>query len=307
MAGFAEKLKVRVPSLRRFIARARDDSRAMAYDLLPVLGLEARDRVSETCAAFSPRTAQFRPSDKARGFHDALKHQGLTAPQGPLPGDVVHDMVDYFQTTLCHDPYRPQLGRFQWDAPPSPEVNLGYFTWEEVIRAPHLLDLANHPDVLQAAELWLGCKPTIDNIGASWSYPGRDTAKGAQRFHRDFDCSRSFKLFLYLSDVDEETGPHTFVRGSNRMPRLESARAQTDETIIETFGEDAITRITAPAGSWFLEDVYGFHKGGVPRSKPRLLVGIEYNLYPSPLSPKAPILPRDARYDPYINRLFLAS
>ncbi|MEI9903101.1 MAG: hypothetical protein WDN06_03260 [Asticcacaulis sp.] len=140
-------------------------------------------------------------------------------------------------------------------------------------------DLANHPDVLQAAELWLGCKPTIDNIGASWSYPGRDTAKGAQRFHRDFDCSRSFKLFLYLSDVDEETGPHTFVRGSNRTPKLESARAQSDETIIATFGGGRDHANHGASRSWFLEDVYGFHKGGVPRSKPRLLVGIEYNLY----------------------------
>ncbi|MEI9905363.1 MAG: hypothetical protein WDN06_16490 [Asticcacaulis sp.] len=43
---------------------------------------------------------------------------------------------------------------------------------------------------------------------------------------------------------------------------LESARAQTDDMIIETFGEAAITRVLAPAGSWFLEDVYGFHKGG---------------------------------------------
>ncbi len=48
-------------------------------------------------------------------------------------------MVGYFQATPCHDPYRPQLGRFAWNAPPSDEVNLGYFNWEEVIRAPHLL------------------------------------------------------------------------------------------------------------------------------------------------------------------------
>ncbi len=305
MPKFAERLKTRIPSWQRFVERARDDGRNVAYDLLPVFGLAERDRFSETYAAFQPRTPGFKPSDKARGLNDALRHQGVTAMQGPLPDDVLGDMLGYFQTTLCHDPYRPHLGRFKWDEPPSDEVNLGYFTWEEVIRAPHMMALINSPDILQAAELFFGCKPTVDNIGASWSYPGRDTAKGAQRFHRDFDCSRSFKLFIYLTDIDDDAGPHVYVRGSSRKAVLESARAQTDAVIEETFGADAIFPIRAPAGSWFLEDVYGFHKGALPKTKPRLLVGIEYNLYPSPLAPKQPVLDHDARFDPFINRVFM--
>lgn len=303
--SFAERLKTRVPTWRRFVERAREDSRHIAYDLLPVFGLRERDRFASVFSALQPKTRHFSPSLKAQGFHHALLNGGVTAMQGPLPANVQTQMLDYFQTTLCHDPYRPHLGRFHWDAPPSDEVNLGYFTSEEVIRAPHMMELVNNPDILQAAELVFGCKPTVDNIGASWSYPGRQTAKGAQRFHRDFDCARSFKLFIYLTDVDSESGPHVYVRGSNRQDRLESARAQSDETIRDTFGNDAVMIIEAPAGSWFLEDVYGFHKGLVPKSKPRLLVAVEYNLYPSPLAPTAPVLDRDTRYDPYINRVFM--
>ena len=303
--NFADRLKTRVPSLKRFVERARADGRNVAYDLLPVLSLNHRDRISSALSVFQPKTAGLQPSLKALALHQGLATQGLTAMQGPLPTNVLQGMRDYFQTTLCHDPYRPHLGSFAWNQPPSDEVNLGYFTWEEVIKAPHLMDLINHPDILAAAELYLGCKPVVDNIGATWAYPGRETPKGAQRFHRDFDCARSFKLFIYLTDVDEEAGPHSYVRGSHRQNILESGKAQSDEQIVATFGEDAITRILAPAGSWFLEDVYGFHKGVLPVSKPRLLVGIEYNLYPSPLSPKAPILARDDRYDPYVNRLFM--
>ena len=277
----------------------------MAYDLLPVLGLESRDRLAATYAAFQPKTPGFKPSNRARGFHDALIHEGLSAMQGPLPANVLSDLQAYFKTKLCHDPYRPHLGSFAWDSPASDETNIGYFTWEQVIRAPHMLDLINDPDILGAAELYFGCKPVIDNIGAGWSSLGRETAKGAQRFHRDFDCARSFKAFYYLTDVDEDSGPHVYVRGSSRQAVLETGKAQTDDAIIEAFGEDAVTRITAPAGTWFLEDVYGFHKGIPPKTKPRLLLGIEYNLYPSPLSPKAPLLPRDDRYDAHINRLFV--
>jgi len=302
-AKFQERLKTRVPDWRRFVARAREDHRAIAYDLLPVLGSKERQTLATTVAAFRPKTARFAPSAKARELALDLSASGLTAIQGPVD---TTDLLDYFQTTLCHDPYRPTLGRFKWDEPPSDEVNLGYFTWEEVIRAPGLLALANHPDILGAAELYFGCKPVIDNIGASWSYPGRDTAKGAQRFHRDYDCAASFKLFLYLTDVDERSGPHVYVKGSHRSGQLESARAQTDADIIAAFGAEAVTPIMAPAGTWFLEDVFGFHKGLIPKLAPRLLVAIEYNLYPSPLAPKAPILPRNDRFDPYINRVFMS-
>ena len=305
MPRFAERLKTRIPSWKRFADRARDDGRNVPYDLLPIFGLAERDRFSSIYAAFQPKTQNFRPSLKAQGLNEALRHGGVSAMQGPLPKDVTRDMLAYFKVTPAHDPYRAHLGRFRWDKPPSDEVNLGYFTSEEVIRAPHLMELINSPDLLGAAELYFGCKPTIDNVGAAWSYPGRETAKGAQRFHRDFDCSKSFKLFIYLTDVDGACGPHVYVRDSNRTAKLESARAQTDDDIIATFGHDAITPIHGPAGSWFVEDVYGFHKGLVPKKKPRLLVGIEYNLYPSPLAPKAPVLDRDERFDPWINRVFM--
>jgi hypothetical protein len=307
-AKFQERLKTRVPDWRRFLARAREDRRTIAYDLLPVLGLKERLGVAKAIAAFRPKTANFKPSDMARELALDLHARGLTAMQGPVP---VEDLLGYFQAIPCHDPYRPHLGRFQWDQPPSDEVNIGYFTWEEVIRAPGLLELANHPDILAAAELYFGCKPVIDNIGASWSYPGRDTAKGGQRFHRDYDCARSFKLFLYVTEVDADSGPHVYVQGSHRSRLIESGRAQTDADIVSAFGAEAVTPIMAPAGSWFLEDVYGFHKGQLPKTKPRLLVAVEYNLYPSPLAPKAPILPRGEvkdswRFDPYINRVFIS-
>ena len=305
MVAFAERLKTRVPSLKRFVERARADGRNVAYDLLPVLSLNHRDKISRALSAFQPKTQNFQPSLRALSLHQGLAGAGVTNMHGPLQAAILHEMRRHFETTLCHDPYRPHLGSFAWDKVPSDEVNIGYFTWEEVIKAPHMMELINHPDILQAAELYLGCKPVIDNIGAAWSFPGRETAKGVQRFHRDFDCARCFKLFLYLTDVDEEAGPHVYVKGSHRQSLLESGKAQTDAQIAETFGEGAITRLTAPAGSWFLEDVYGFHKGVLPKSKPRLMIAIEYNLYPSPLSPKAPILDHDDRFDPYINHLFM--
>ena len=305
MAGFAERLKTRVPTWKRFVERARADARNPAYDLLPVLGLSERDAFTKTLAAFSPKTTDLVLSPVARDMVAQLRTDGVTAYQPPLAADVVANLLSYFKATPCHDPWRAHLGSFPWDQPASDETNIGHYHWEEVLKAPHMLALMNAPDVLAAAEAYLGCKPTIDNIGCAWSYPGRDTAKGVQRFHRDYDCSRSFKAFYYLTDIDLESGPHMYVRGSHRNRALESGKAQTDAAIVEAFGAEDVLTLTAPAGTWFLEDVYGFHKGMLPVNRPRILLSVEYNLYPSPLSPKAPLLARPSQYDAYINRLFL--
>lgn len=305
MATFSERLKTRVPNWQRFFERVRADVRNPAYDLLPVLSLDQRNAFSKTLAAFSPKTPGFKLTEKQAVLHDQLRRDGLTARQAPLPAHVLGDLLAYFKATPCHDPYRAHLGTFPWDAPVSIETNIGYYNWEQVLRAPHMIAVMNNPDILAVAEAYLGCKPVIDNIGAAWAYPGRDIAKGVQRFHRDFDCSRCFKAFYYLTNIDATSGPHKYVKGSHQDRRLESGKAQIDDAIIETFGAEAIETITAPAGSWFLEDVYGFHKGQLPVDRPRLLLAIEYNLYPSPLSPKAPLITREPQYDSYINKLFL--
>lgn len=304
--SFSERLKTRVPSFGRFVQRAREDLRNPVYDLLPLLTLDQRNSFSKTLAAVSPKTPDFRLTQQQADLHEALRGNGRTPVQPPIPATVLNDLVAYFKSEPCHDPYRPHLGTFAWNQPPSDEINIGYYSWEQTLNAPHMLELMNAPDVLAVAEAYLGCKPVIDNIGAVWGYPGRNVAKGVQRFHRDYDCARCFKAFYYLTDVDAASGPHQFVRGSHQDRRLESGKAQTDDAIVDTFGADAIDTMTASAGSWFLEDVYGFHKGQLPQDKPRLLLAIQYNLYPSPFAPRDYRIARDPRFDPYMNKLFFA-
>ncbi|ADU13808.1 phytanoyl-CoA dioxygenase family protein [Asticcacaulis excentricus] len=302
---FIERLRTRIPSVSQFLRRARTDRRNVAYDLLPLLDYRGRQTLGRLVCHFKPRTPDLAPSPLARSLCADLCEEGFTAIQPPIDAQVLGDLTAYFRSLPCHDPYRPHLGRFAWDQVPSDDINIGYYTPDEVIRAPHALALANHPDVLAAVELYLGARPILDNIGAAWGFAGRATAKGVQRFHRDYDCVGNVKLFYYLTDIDEDAGPHVFVRGSHRSSILETGKAQTDADIEAAFGTGKLVTLTAPAGSWFLEDVYGFHKGLLPVSRPRLLLAFQYNLYPTPHSPKAPVMDNPGGFDPYINQVFL--
>ena len=303
-----ERFQTRIPSVPAFLRRVAADRRRLSYDLLPLASTPAaRARIARLVALVRPKTPGFQPSDAARSWHQALRTDGITPPLPGLPDGWVDHMRDYFQTETCLDPYRTHLGQFQWDAAPSPEINMGYFSVEQTLRAPHVLDVFNDSRVLEVAELYLGCKPMLDNIGAWWSYGDRPVAKGTQRYHRDFDSIRGFKLFLYLTDVDEASGPHVFMKGSHASPLLGTGKAQSDEAVRAAFGAGNEIHMVGPAGTWFLADTFGFHKGALPVTGRRLILVAQYNVNRTPHLPPAPVMARPHdRLDAFVNRLLLA-
>ena len=117
-------------------------------------------------------------------------------------------------------------------------------------------------------------------------------SSNAQLFHQDQEFITFLKVFLYLSDVDENSGPHVYVRGSaldyeERLGVVEASRRFSDETITTAFGAERIASITGPKGQIVLANTRGFHKGSPVISGHRLILQIEYasSLYSSPIEP----------------------
>lgn len=308
MTPLKERFAARIPSVPAFLRRAAADRRRLAYDLLPLASTPtARARIARLLAWTAPKTPDFAPSAAARDWHRALTTDGITPPLPRLPEDWVSGLRQHFQSVPCSDPYRSHLGEFLWNVVPSAETNMGYFSVKQTIEAPHVLDIFNDRRVLETAELYLGCKPMLDNIGCWWSYGDRPVPKGTQRYHRDFDAIRGFKLFLYLTDVDASSGPHVFMKGSHASPLLDTGKAQSDEAVRGAFGPENEVQVTGPAGTWFLADTFGFHKGALPTTGTRLILVAQYNVNRTPHLPRAPVMARpDGPLDPFVNRLLLA-
>jgi hypothetical protein len=307
MPSVIEKARVRIPSTVQFLRRVQADPRRFSYDLLPIVATpRARDRLAKLIALWRPKTLGFAPGAAARRLHQLLVTDGITPPLPPVPDAQVAAMRAYFETVPCHDPYRPHLGCFPFDAPASLETNMGYFTVPEILAAPHVLDLFNDPVVLETAELFLGCKPLLDNIAAWWSFGDRPSAKGTQRYHRDLDSLKGFKLFVYLTEVDATSGPHVFMRGSQASDRLDTGSALSDETVHAAFGAENEVAMTGPAGTSFLADTFGWHKGLLPQSGRRLMLVAQYNINRTPHLPPLPVMAApDGSYDRFVNRLIL--
>ncbi len=94
----------------------------------------------------------------------------------------------------------------------------------------------------------------------------------------DFDGVQAIRVHMYLTDVDEDSAPMEFVRGSHRVgslrgPQFRAADMGLDEeVVIERFGPSAARTITGPAGTTFVTDPRGLHRGTAPRRRDRLFL-----------------------------------
>lgn len=189
----------------------------------------------------------------------------------------------------------------------SPEVTIADYSLITVLSCPLIMALINDPEVLSLASAYLGCCPTLSSVGLRWSFPSRSRASDVQRFHRDPDDWRFVKLFVYLTDVDENSGPHIYVQGSHRSDLRVRARPYDLSYIERKYGPDSARMMLGQRGTAFMADTMGIHMGKPPVERPRLMLIAQYSLLPVYAFKYRPLamLPRPA-VDPYINRLIVA-
>ena len=210
-----------------------------------------------------------------------------------------------------------------------PAVRDGSFanwTTTQAFRAPGLFELANVPLILRVVERYLQVPPIITNYSAWRSKVGAG-AKGSQHFHRDYDDLRFVKLFVYLTDVDDkDDGPHCFVDGSHRVEAVAALRAgwpggveefekwyfgalrKGDADVGAVFGDKAAA-LVGKAGTCFLVDTAGIHKGIPPVRKDRVVAQVLYGVTPHYVWYDREFPTREARMlSPldYVNMLWLA-
>ena len=61
------------------------------------------------------------------------------------------------------------------------------------------------------------------------------------------------KYIVYLTDVDEDSGPHIFIPGSHKQNKLLPIRRYTAAEIAGAFGQGNEKLFVGPAGTSFLE------------------------------------------------------
>lgn len=267
-----------------------------------------RHQIAELVATAINKNLEFTPpTDAASGAHfGTLQSEGYTRLGQLLAPQQVDDVVRHFLSRPCYNAHvscsSDKVPRLVGQG--AEEFHYGSYPLADVIDAPHLLELANSPLLLNIAARYLGCTPTLYSLNAWWSFSGHGRASSSQEFHRDDDDYKFCTLFVFLTDVGLRSGAHLYIRRSHRLELIEAIvrdvapkflqRTGRPLTVQDVYGQGAgygrdgfyeqvfdglIDTVTGSAGFGFIADTGGLHKGEPLSEGRRLMFWARYGLY----------------------------
>jgi hypothetical protein len=104
----------------------------------------------------------------------------------------------------------------------------------------------------------------------------KEKISSAQYFHWDNDFQKFLKLYIYLSDVNNDTGPHIFIPFTHKKKifKHQLHRTFSDIDIYDSYSK--VKKFLGKEGSLFFVDSYGLHKGETPKNNNRIMLNIHY-------------------------------
>lgn len=166
------------------------------------------------------------------------------------------------------------------------EGTLRHYDTEQVLGVEEFKGLAYTPAAFMTAAMWLGAVPKVLDVSAWSSEVTGNAPEHAQKWHRDVDDWRACKLFVYLSDVGEDNGPHQMIPGSHRAEYFHEKGLAPDAYFFADCRQvkdepDHWPRMefTGDAGTTFMVNTYALHRGGRVRSGSRTVFQCLYGLH----------------------------
>jgi hypothetical protein len=233
----------------------------------------------------------------------------------PIAEAIFDEMTGYGRTVPARLYPIPPNGQARAVFDPSAPLASGYnFDEEGLLAKPMFQRFVGDPLLLAVARAYLGVEPKLAYLQMWWSsvFERNPTSHMAQLFHADLAHIKWLKIFIYLTDVTDGTGPHSFVRGSHKADsegwelRRRGLVRLSDEDIHRIY-RDRVVNLVGPRGTAFIADTRGFHKGHLPRTGHRLILQSYYvnSLFPDAVASKKtrvdpvdPVLIESARRHP---------
>lgn len=142
------------------------------------------------------------------------------------------------------------------------------------------------PVIREIADAYAGLRTELKFYNVWHTFKIQGEPRRSQLWHQDPEDYYIFRMFVYMTDVDEGAGPLTYVRGSH--PKGEKinpehflepghkAKRSTDEQMKKAASENRWVRATGPAGTIIFADTRGYHKGGLARTSDRIMYNAMY-------------------------------
>ena len=264
---------------------------------------------------FSPHKLNDGPSALQFSWNQALgrlTRDGITMLPRVLDSDAIQRVVSFATTapaTLTDSNRKSTRGTYENRDPGTK----GAFVVEHfVLNNVDIQSVIANRDLIALAEscfrtqilihppmLYWSCAPssTDDQIPA-----GIESLQSAEQFHWDFDGLGGLRLHMYLTDVDEDSAPMKYMRKSHKPGTLTSKslrnadRGVPDAAVWSRFSPTDAMTVTGPAGTTFISNSNGLHRGTPARTRDRLFLVMPfqatsfagYQLKPRTVTPRDP-------------------
>jgi len=204
-----------------------------------------------------------------------------------LNNDGIYIYNDFINENICNNIIEKLSNKVfikNWGSSPN-NINLDNLTsgtnWiqsqRDILTIEEVQQIACDPFILNIAKNYLNCNPILIQTNLWISKDGSQDQSNL--FHQDYDDVNFLKIFIYLNDVNEDNGPHCYVKGSLKNMitpnNYEPSQRLSDEYIYENYKENVI-KICGNKGTMIIEDTNGFHKGTILKSGIRYMLQLEY-------------------------------
>lgn len=114
---------------------------------------------------------------------------------------------------------------------------------------------------------------------------GFEQESGSQLWHRDREDLQILKMFIYLTDVDENGGPFTYAPSTHIKGKIQQepeylvefgVNRTTNEMMDKLVPKEKWITATAKKGTVIFADTHGYHKGGFVKEGYRILFTAMY-------------------------------
>lgn len=164
--------------------------------------------------------------------------------------------------------------------------------WDECVELDinnPFLKYALNPTILDVANSYMGMWCSLLYFTLQKTIPVKGDLTNSQNWHRDPQELKVVKVFTYLNDIDENSGPFTYVKKS--APTFDHPYAKLfpqqlpygsypgNEKVESTINKEDVRPMTGKAGTVIFCDTNGLHYGGVAKTSPRIMSTFGYSAH----------------------------
>ncbi len=151
--------------------------------------------------------------------------------------------------------------------------------------------LSRNKTFLAIARKYIGAEPQLGTTQLRWTFSREDIRNSNRElrrrmvgynyhdFHYDSHDFKSLTIFIYLTDVNLDSGPHLFIRGTHKRKSLKeiSNLWLSDDVASQLYGNRMET-ILGRRGTIFAEEPSCYHKAAECENTNRLIASFDYTI-----------------------------